>query len=88
MTVSARTAERTLRASFFFFVLHLAATVSGLLSFLLGASYAAFCGIIFAAVIFFLIADMLKFLGLRLKRRAEDRAHFRSLADPPDWGRQ
>ena len=84
VTVSAPAAERMLDVSFFFFVLHLAAFVSVLLCVLLGAEFAINCGIACASVIFFLIADVLKFAGLRWKRRAEDRAYFRSLADPRD----
>lgn len=74
-------ADRVLALSFFFFGVHLAALVSALLCFFLGLEFSLCCALAAAAVLFFVVADVLKVVGSRLKRRAEDRRYFRGLGD-------
>jgi len=79
-----RAADRVLAISLVFFVASLGAMVSVFLCVAFDGSVSLCAGTALAAVLFFLIADILKVTGNRMKRRAETEKHFRNLTEPPD----
>jgi uncharacterized membrane protein len=79
-----RAAERVLAVSGYFFVASLAALVSLLLCAAFDLALHLCAGIAVAAIAFFLVSDVLRFVGNRMKRRAEYEKHFRNLTEPPD----
>jgi len=84
MRVSVRVAEKILSVSFGFFVASLGALVSVFVCLAFDAPLFQFAWTAIAFVVLFLLADVLKFVGLCFKRRAEDEKHFRNLSDHSD----